>query len=187
MHFIAPTLRWLKNNERVNRTFGVAVIDIDGVMEDNRHRLHHICEVRDGVSVRCKNADWDAYTSLAHLDTPGAGVDIARALRRSHTILYLTARVGDDETAVNALAARMEGYTGFYAPVLMRPPLELTGKSQHVSAHVFKAEVLDLLAFEGLRVTLGVDDSLKNCEVFKERGIAALRMHNHIDHTMLRY
>jgi phosphoglycolate phosphatase-like HAD superfamily hydrolase len=63
----------------------VAVFDIDGVLADVRHRLHH-------VAARPK--DWDAFFGAAPLDPPlaeGVGA-VAAASRGGHVVMYLTGR-----------------------------------------------------------------------------------------------
>lgn len=62
----------------------LAVIDIDGVLADVRHRLRHL----EG---RPKN--WDAFFAAARRDPPHAeGMELARALAAEHDILFLTGR-----------------------------------------------------------------------------------------------
>jgi hypothetical protein len=63
----------------------LAVFDIDGVLADVRHRLHH-------VAARPK--DWDAFFGAAPLDPPlaeGVGA-VAAAHRAGHVVVYLTGR-----------------------------------------------------------------------------------------------
>jgi phosphoglycolate phosphatase-like HAD superfamily hydrolase len=62
-----------------------AVFDIDGVLADVRHRLHH-------VAARPK--DWDAFFGAAPLDPPlaeGLGA-VSTAHRAGHAVMYLTGR-----------------------------------------------------------------------------------------------
>ena len=62
-----------------------AVFDIDGVLADVRHRLHH-------VAARPK--DWDAFFGAAPLDPPlaeGLGA-VATAARAGHVVIYVTGR-----------------------------------------------------------------------------------------------
>jgi phosphoglycolate phosphatase-like HAD superfamily hydrolase len=63
----------------------LAVFDIDGVLADVRHRLHH-------VATRPK--DWDAFFGAAPLDPPLAeGLSaVATAARAGHAVAYLTGR-----------------------------------------------------------------------------------------------
>ncbi|HEX8003000.1 MAG TPA: hypothetical protein VF519_09940 [Mycobacteriales bacterium] len=62
----------------------LAVVDIDGVVADVRHRLHHI----EG-----KPKDWGAFFASADRDPPLApGVDRVRALAETHEVVYLTGR-----------------------------------------------------------------------------------------------
>jgi hypothetical protein len=62
-----------------------AVFDIDGVLADVRHRLHH-------VAARPK--DWEAFFAAAPLDPPiaeGVGA-VATAARAGNVVVYLTGR-----------------------------------------------------------------------------------------------
>lgn len=62
-----------------------AVFDIDGVLADVRHRLHHVAS---------RPKDWDAFFGAAPLDPPlaeGLGA-VATAARAGHVIVYLTGR-----------------------------------------------------------------------------------------------
>lgn len=63
----------------------VAVFDIDGVLADVRHRLHH-------VAARPK--DWEAFFGAAPLDPPlPEGLSaVATAARAGHAVAYLTGR-----------------------------------------------------------------------------------------------
>lgn len=62
-----------------------AVFDIDGVLADVRHRLHHVAS---------RPKDWDAFFGAAPLDPPlaeGLGA-VATAARAGHVVIYLTGR-----------------------------------------------------------------------------------------------
>lgn len=62
----------------------LAVLDIDGVLADVRHRLHHL---------QRRPKDWDGFFSAARLDPPlPQGVDLAASLAEGHDIAYLTGR-----------------------------------------------------------------------------------------------
>ena len=65
----------------------MAVFDIDGVLADVRHRLHHVAS---------RPKDWDAFFGAAADDPPlteGLGA-VATADRAGHVIVYLTGRPG---------------------------------------------------------------------------------------------
>lgn len=62
----------------------VAVVDIDGVVADVRHRLRH---------VEGRPKDWDAFFAAARHDPPhDEGVVLVGKLARDHDILFLTGR-----------------------------------------------------------------------------------------------
>ncbi len=61
----------------------LAVFDIDGVVADVRHRLHHLGRRRS----------WDAFFEAAHEDTLLAeGATLVADLARQHEIVWLTGR-----------------------------------------------------------------------------------------------
>ena len=63
---------------------GCVVLDIDGVVADVRHRLHHL-------DVQPKN--WDAFFAAAKNDRLLAiGADLANTAALTHTIVYFTGR-----------------------------------------------------------------------------------------------
>jgi len=62
----------------------IAVVDIDGVLADVRHRLHH---------VRSRPKDWPAFFAAAPRDPVlPRGVDLVRELAHDHEIVYLSGR-----------------------------------------------------------------------------------------------
>jgi phosphoglycolate phosphatase-like HAD superfamily hydrolase len=62
----------------------LAIVDIDGVVADVRHRLHHL----EGRRKR-----WQAFFDAAHLDgLHEEGKAIVEQLRADHEIVYLTGR-----------------------------------------------------------------------------------------------
>lgn len=62
----------------------LAIVDIDGVVADVRHRLHHI----DG-----RRKDWDAFFDAAVDDPPHPeGLAIVGTLGAEHEVVYLTGR-----------------------------------------------------------------------------------------------
>ncbi len=62
-----------------------AVFDIDGVLADVRHRLHHVAS---------RPKDWDAFFGAAPDDPPlSEGLEaVATADRAGHVVVYLTGR-----------------------------------------------------------------------------------------------
>lgn len=62
----------------------LAVVDIDGVVADVRHRLGHLEQ---------RPKDWDAFFAAAGDDPPhDEGVSLVRRLARDHEIVFLTGR-----------------------------------------------------------------------------------------------
>ena len=62
----------------------LAVIDLDGVIADVRHRLHHL---------KAKPKDWDAFFAAArHDEAHPEGLAIVETLSKDHEIVFLTGR-----------------------------------------------------------------------------------------------
>ena len=62
----------------------VAVVDIDGVLADVRHRLHF---------VRARSKDWDAFFAAASADELlDEGRAVAERLAEDHDVVYLSGR-----------------------------------------------------------------------------------------------
>lgn len=88
----------------------LAVIDIDGVVADVRHRLHLI---------QARTRQWDAFFAAAADDPPLAdGVALVRELARDHDVVWLTGRPERNRPLTRRWLAA-QGLPD--APLLMRP------------------------------------------------------------------
>jgi len=78
------------------------VLDLDGVLADTRHRMHHL---------RARPKDWDGFfTAAVHDPAHPEGLALAReAARRGAPVVYLSGRPertrADTEAVVDALAS----------------------------------------------------------------------------------
>ncbi|WP_419469314.1 hypothetical protein [Candidatus Frankia alpina] len=71
----------------------LAVIDVDGVVADVRHRLRFL---------RAWPGDWDAFFAAASADPPLAeGVTLVHQLARDHEVVWLTGRPERSRTATS--------------------------------------------------------------------------------------
>lgn len=62
----------------------LAIVDLDGVVADVRHRLHHI---------ERRPKDWDAFFDAAPDDPPHPeGLAVVQRLEEDHEVVYLTGR-----------------------------------------------------------------------------------------------
>ena len=131
----------------------LAIVDIDGVLADVRHRLRHL----EG---RRKN--WDAFFAEARHDPPHAeGIELARTLASDHEVVFLTGRPERTRTDTERWLAQ-HGLDGHR--------LEMRPEDDRRPAAILKAERLAELA-AGRRVALVVDDD--------DRVVAALRAAGH--------
>jgi hypothetical protein len=135
----------------------LAVIDIDGVVADARHRLHLI----EGKPRR-----WDEFFAAASQDPPLAdGVALVRRLAADHEILWLTGR---PERNRRLTATWLEAQGLPTEPLLMRPdrdfrPARLTKRHELRKLRAERQigivvdddpDVIDLLAADGFPTKL---------------------------------
>ncbi len=118
----------------------LAVVDLDGVLADVRHRLHH-------VSAQTK--DWGAFFAAAPDDPVlEEGRRVVEALAQVHEVVYLSGRPEMCRTATEHWLVE-HGLP--QAPVLLRP------FNDRRPARMIKVEALDRLA-EGRSIAVLVDD-----------------------------
>lgn len=133
-----------------------AVVDIDGVLADVRHRLHHLQH-------RPKN--WGGFFSEAGADPPLAeGLAVARQLAVDHRLVYLSGR-----------PEWLRGITVAWFERHEVPPgeLRLRANRDHQPARFLKLAVLRRLAREA-PVAVLVDDDAAVCEAARQAGFAVL-------------
>jgi phosphoglycolate phosphatase-like HAD superfamily hydrolase len=130
----------------------LAVVDIDGVVADVRHRLHH---------VESRPKDWPAFFAAAAADPPLAeGVERVRALRADHEVVFLTGR---PESLRRVTEAWLDEHGLGGSWVLMRRPRDFR------PARVAKAEELRRLA-RGRTVAVVIDDDPEVCDALRSAG-----------------
>ena len=130
----------------------LAIVDIDGVVADVRHRLHH---------VESKPKDWNAFFGAADRDPPLAdGVARVRQLREDHDVVYLTGRPEYLRRTTEAWLER-HGIAG--NDLLMRR------RGDFRPARVTKAEELRRLA-RGRTVAIVLDDDAEVCAALRADG-----------------
>lgn len=135
----------------------LAVIDLDGVVADVRHRLVH-------VQARPKN--WDAFFAGIPADPPLAeGVAVARRLAADHDIVYLTGRPERTRTQTLAWLERHD---------LPRGELIMRRAGDRRPARVVKPQLLRRLA-AGRHVAVVVDDDSEVCAALTRDGWPVLR------------
>lgn len=199
--FTKSTYTWTRKMRTwVTTTLPLAIIDIDGVILDNAHRLPHIVHTVDGKQTfKGADANWAAFHGAAHLDTPGAFVPVLKQIIQAKAFhpVFLTARVERTSEVRNALHDHLErvlGYNPQVHDVIMRrvdPEWDKDAsddaqgrKETHAE---FKVRVVKFMQAEGCTIGLMVDDSHQNCWAAKELNIPVLRLYNHIDETSLHY
>lgn len=140
---------------RVDRP--LAVVDVDGVVADVRHRLHHL----DGP-----RTDWAAFFAAAAADPAlPEGLAVVETLRLAHEVVFLTGRPEN----LRAVTERWLGEHGLPTErVLMRRD------GDRRPARQFKAEALRRL-HDGNEVAIVVDDDPDVCDTVERAGWPVLR------------
>jgi phosphoglycolate phosphatase-like HAD superfamily hydrolase len=135
----------------------VAVFDIDGVLADVRHRLHHVAS---------RPKDWDAFFGAAPDDPPlmeGLGA-VATADRAGHVVVYLTGRPERCRTATLAWLADQG---------LPEGELFMRDDSDRRPARITKVAALRRLS-RRYRVEAFVDDDAAVVEAVRAAGFPVL-------------
>jgi phosphoglycolate phosphatase-like HAD superfamily hydrolase len=123
----------------------LAVFDVDGVVADVRHRLHHIARRRGDRRPK----DWRRFFAAAGGDPAlAAGVSLAREYARDHRLVWLTGRPEYLRPVTERWLARHDLPA---AELLMRPAEDWR------PAREYKASQLVRLAETG-EVAVVVDD-----------------------------
>lgn len=146
----------------------VAVVDIDGVLADVRHRLHH-------VTGSPKN--WPAFFAAAAEDTLLAeGEDAVRRLAEVYDVVYLSGR-----------PERLRGVTERWLAEhdLPQGPLLLRPLDDYRPSSILKVEVLERIA-EANTVVVLVDDDPRVLDNARRHGFDVLPATWMGEHTALR-
>lgn len=132
----------------------IAVIDIDGVLADVGHRVHHLQGARK---------DWDGFFAAMDADPPHPeGLAVAGELAREHVVIYLSGR--PERT-------RRTTQTWLDDHALPRGRLILRPDDDRRPARLFKLGELRALAAQG-EVALLVDDDVQVCRAARAAGFA---------------
>jgi phosphoglycolate phosphatase-like HAD superfamily hydrolase len=130
----------------------IAVVDIDGVLADARHRQHH-------VQVYPKN--WDAFFRAAPYDEPlPEGFAVVRELASRYEIVYLSGRPERIREATQRWLTKHDAPGG---------RLVLRKDHDRRPARVMKLAALRKLAKQH-EIAVVVDDEPEVCETFQTAG-----------------
>lgn len=136
----------------------VAVIDLDGVLADVRHRLHFL---------ESKPKDWDAFFGRMSDDPVlPEGRAVVERLAGDHEILYLTGR---PESSRRQTQAWLERHELPRAKLIMRRP------GDRRPARVAKPALLRSYASRGRTIAVVVDDDPSVCDALERDGWTVLR------------
>lgn len=135
----------------------LAVFDIDGVLADVTHRLHHL---------ETRPKDWQAFFAAAPLDPPlEQGVALAREAARDCEVVYLTGRPE---------LCRVDTLRWLKQQALPLGALTMRGGRDRRPARVAKPQLLARLA-QDRTVAVVVDDDLEVCDAYEQAGWPVLR------------
>jgi hypothetical protein len=136
----------------------IAVIDLDGVLADVRHRLHFL---------ETKPKDWDGFfAAIPHDDVLPEGRAVVDKLVGDHEIVYLTGRPESTRRDTEAWLERHE---------LPRAKLIMRRAGDRRPARVTKPALLRRLAAGGRRIAVVVDDDPQVCDALEQAGWPVLR------------
>jgi phosphoglycolate phosphatase-like HAD superfamily hydrolase len=131
----------------------VAIVDLDGVLADVRHRLHH-------VAARPKN--WDAFfAGIGDDPVLAEGRAVVERLAADHDIVYLTGRPERTREPTVDWLRRHRLPPG---ELVMRPA------GDRRPARVTKPQLLARLARDGRTVAVVVDDDPQVCAALQDAG-----------------
>jgi phosphoglycolate phosphatase-like HAD superfamily hydrolase len=135
----------------------LAVFDIDGVLADVRHRVHHL----DG-----RRKDWGAFFGAAPLDgVHEEGRALALEAARACDLAYVTGRP-------EWCRADTEDWLGAHG--MPEGQLAMRRSGDHRPAAQAKLRLLEELA-DGRTVAVVVDDDPDVCDAYETAGFAVLR------------
>jgi phosphoglycolate phosphatase-like HAD superfamily hydrolase len=135
---------------------GIAVIDLDGVLADVRHRVH---------PVKRRPKDWAAFFASAREDPVlPEGLSLVHRLAAEHTIVYLSGR---PEHTRQDTQAWLDEHGAPAGEVVLRR------RGDFRPARVTKVELLGRLAARG-RIALVVDDDALVVEAVRSAGFPVL-------------
>jgi hypothetical protein len=135
----------------------VAVVDIDGVLADVRHRLHHL---------HGPHRHWDAFFAAAPQDEPlDEGLAVAERLAQDCELIYLSGR---PDRCRDDTVAWLNGHNLPPGQVILRPDGDLR------PARTFKLERLAELAADR-EVAVVVDDDPAVCTAARKRGFTVFQ------------
>ena len=136
----------------------VAIIDLDGVLADVRHRLHFL---------ESKPKDWDGFFA-GILDDPvlPEGRAVVERLTADHEVVYLTGRPESTRRQTEAWLERHE---------LPRARLIMRRSGDRRPARIAKPALLRKYASRGRTVGVVVDDDLQVCDALEKDGWVVLR------------
>jgi DNA-binding transcriptional ArsR family regulator len=134
----------------------LAVVDIDGVLADVRHRLHH---------VKNRPKDWAAFFAAAPDDQPlDKGLETVRRLAEVCDVVYLSGRPEH---------CRQDTLDWFDKHGVPPGELHLRRRGDFRPARVTKVEILDRLS-EHAHVSVFIDDDPLVCEAARAAGYDVL-------------
>jgi phosphoglycolate phosphatase-like HAD superfamily hydrolase len=135
----------------------LAVFDIDGVLADVTHRLHHL---------ESRPKDWDAFFAAAPLDPPLArGLELAQQAAADCEVVYVTGRPERCRRDTERWLRRHD---------LPEGRLVMRASRDRRPARTAKPELLAELA-RGRTVAVVVDDDPQVCDAYEAAGWRVLR------------
>jgi len=135
----------------------LAVFDVDGVLADVRHRLHHL----EGSP-----KDWDAFFRAATDDPPLAeGIALCQESAKECEVVYVTGRPEQ---------CRSDTLAWFAQQGLPDGRLSMRRRGDRRPARMAKPQLLRSLAKDRV-VAIVVDDDEQVCDAYEAAGLRVMR------------
>lgn len=152
-----------------------AIFDMDGVLVDTTHRLHHITELDgNGVTQTKAQPDWEKYLQEEKADLPGSALPLFLSMFRQGVRLYIVTARKEPETVKGFL--KRHSIPTALVTVYTRAESNSSAPDFKVAA---VGEILD--KEEGTCVGM-FEDSWQNVKTLQQHypSLPLFRLHNHI-------
>lgn len=150
----------------------VIILDVDGVLLDTRHRIHHIVNVNSGDMLEAP--DWLAYEREREFDTPLPAASLLDTFLSIADVVLLTARPNS--------IAQVDSMVRLLNLKALRPNWYLQLRDNLEQCPVeYKRSVVQNMKHYGIDILFAIDDSQQQCLMYRGLGICALRCMDTID------
>ena len=153
-------------NPRTLSQHYAAILDLDGTIADNKHRMHLLPKQNEDGTWTSTTKDWDRFHSELHNDGFDQHVyNMYCYLCGKYPTVRRIVLSGRNENNRFAIIKWLSKYN------VDIDELYLRGNNDYRPAPEFKMEVINKLKQEGLKIAFAFEDEIKNCNAFVQNGI----------------